>query len=262
MNLEQTFRWRDLFGWAAAGFCLLAFLALLDGLVGQFREPANLIKLLPGLTAEIDGPLREEVLGIPELTYLSDSKDLKLTFATVHKGYFLGGLLWQGQISASPRILPGEYHLTVAPRRSTSKEASLGFRIMVFPDRLSLQQSSKSIIRCYSGFSPWATAAACLPGILLGFGAVFYLTLKLDRLLAQKGQAEIYRVIKRDGSLEVHFGLGTEHGVEPGLELQVYNPRGKSVGLARVEKATPKDAIAGVITDREIRPGFMVRRAT
>ena len=81
MNLEQTSRWRDLSGWAAAGFCLLALLALLDGLIGQFREPANLIKLLPGMTAEIDGPLQEEVQGIQELTYLSDSKDLKLTFA-------------------------------------------------------------------------------------------------------------------------------------------------------------------------------------
>ena len=260
MNLEQTFRWRDLCGWVAAGFCLLAFLALLDGLVGQWREPANLIKLLPGMTTEIDGPLQEEVPGVQELTYFSDSNDLKLSFATVHKGYFLGGNLWQGQVTASPRILPREYHLTVAPRRSTSKEASLGFRIEVFPDRLSLQQSSKSIIRRYSGFSPWAEAAVCLPGILLAFGAVFYLTVKLDRFLAQKGQAEIYRVIKRDGSFEVHFGLGTEHGVEPGLEFQVYNPRGKSVGLARVEKATPKDAIAGVITDQEIRPGFMVCR--
>jgi hypothetical protein len=260
MNLEQISQRRDLFGWAAAAFCFLAFLALIDGLIGQWREPANLIKLLPGMTTEIDGPLQEEVPGIQALTYFSDSKDLKLTFASVHKGYFLGGNLWQGQVTASPRILPREYHLTVVPRRSTSKEATLGFRIMVFPDRLSLQQSSKSITRRYSGFSPWAAAAACLPGILLAFGAVFYLTLKLDRLLAQKGKAEIYRVIKRDGSFEVHFGLGTEDGVEPGLELQVYNPRGKSVGLARVEKATPKDAIAGVITDQEIRPGFMVCR--
>ena len=105
-------------------------------------------------------------------------------------------------------------------------------------------------------------AALCLPGILLAFGAVFYLSLKLDRLLAQKGKAEIYRVIRRDGSFEVHFGLGTEHGVEPGLELRVYNLRGKSVGLARVEKAAPRDAIAVVTTDQEIRPGFMVCRET
>src|SRR5271157_454835 len=111
MNLEQISRRRDLFGWAAAAFCLLAFLALIDGLIGQWREPANLIKLLPGMTTEIDGPLQEEVPGIQALTYFSDSKDLKLTFASVHKGYFLGGNLWQGQVTASPRILPREYHL-------------------------------------------------------------------------------------------------------------------------------------------------------
>ena len=260
MNLEQTSRWHDLFGWAAAAFCLLAFLALLDGLIGQWRDSANLIKLLPGMTAEIDGPLQEEVQGIQELTYLSYSKDLKLTFATVHKGYFLGGLLWQGQITAGPHLPPGEYHLTVAPSRSTSPQASLGFRIMVFSDPLSLQHSSKSLIRRHLGLSPYGAAGLCVPAILLAFGAVFYLTLKLDRLLAQKGKAEIYRVIRREGSFEVHFGLGTEHGMQPGLELGVYNPRGKSVGLARVEKATPKDAIAVVTTDLEIRPGFMVCR--
>lgn len=260
MNLEQISRWRDRSGWAAAGFCLLAFLALLDGLIGQWREPASVIKLLPGLTAEIDGPLQEEVPGVQDLTYFSDSEDLKLSLATVHKGYFLGGNLWRGQITASPQIPPGEYHLAVAPRRSTSKQATPAFRIMVFPERLSLQHSSKSIIRRYSGFSPWAAAAVCLPGILMAFGAVFYFSLKMDQLLARKGKAEIYRVIRRDGSFEVHFGLGTEHGMQPGLELRVYNPRGKSVGLARVEEAAPWDAIALVITDQEIRPGFMVCR--
>ena len=147
MDLDQASRRRNLAGWAGALFFLLAFLALLDGLIGQFREPANLIKLLPGLTAEIDGPLEEEVPGVQELTYFSDSDFLTLSFASVHKGYFLGGNLWRGQITASPRLLPGEYHLTVASRKSTSPVATLAFRILVFPDPLSLQRSSKSLIR-------------------------------------------------------------------------------------------------------------------
>ena len=117
MELDRVSRWRNLAGWAGALFFLMAFLALLDGLIGQFREPANLIKLLPGLSAEIDGPLQEEVQGIQELTYLGDSKDLKLTFALVHKGYFLGGLLWQGQITAGPHLPPGEYHRQPSPAK-------------------------------------------------------------------------------------------------------------------------------------------------
>ncbi len=258
MNLDQASRWRRLVGWAGAGFCLLALLSLLDGLIGQYRDPANLIKLLPGMTGEIDGPIQEEVGEVQELTYLSDTADLEISFAEVHKGYFLGGLLWRGQITASPRIRPGEYHLTVAPRKSTSPRATLGFRVVVFPDPLSLQRSSMSMIRRYTGLSPWGAAAACLPGFLLAFGAAFYLSQKLDRLLAQSGRAEIYRVIKRDGDCEIHFGLGTEHGIHPGAELRVYNPRGKPVGLARVEESAPADSIAVVSRGQEIRPGFIV----
>jgi hypothetical protein len=261
MDIDRASRRRNLAGWAGALFFLLAFLALLDGLIGQFREPANLIKLLPGLTAEIDGPLQEEVTGVQELTYLSDSDLLTLSFATVHKGYFLGGLLWQGQITASPRLQPGEYHLTVAPRRSTLPAATLGFRIMVFPEPLSLQRSSMSMIRRYTGLSPWGAAAACLPGILLAFGALLLISRKIDRLLAKSGRAEIYRVIKKDGGFEIHFGLGTKHGIQPGLELQVYNPGGKAVALARVEESAPTDSIALVTAGQEIRPGFIVSAA-
>lgn len=260
MDLDQATRKRNLAGWAGTLFFLLAFLALLDGLIGQFREPANLIKLLPGLTAEIDGPLQEEVPGVQDLTYFSDSEELKLSFATVHKGYFLGGNLWRGQVTASARILPGEYHLTVIPRQSTSPEASLGFRIMVYSDPFSLQLSSMSQIRRYTGISPWGAAGLCLPAILLAFGAVFYFSTRLDHLLAQKGRAEIYRVINRDGSIEVHFALGTAHGIQAGLELRVYNPRGEEVGLARVESVTPADAVALVTGGQEIKPGFLIAK--
>jgi hypothetical protein len=260
MDLDQASRRRNLASWAGTLFFLLAFLALIDGLISQWRDPANLIKLLPGMSAEIDGPLEEEVPGVQHLTYFSDSEELKLNLANVHKGYFLGGNLWQGQVTASPRIQPGEYHLTVVPLRSTSKEASLGFRIMVFADPLSLQLSSRSLIRRYTGVSPWAAAGLCVPGILLAFGALFYLSTQRDRLLAQKGRAEIYRVVKRDGSLEIHFALGTAHGIQTGLELRIYNPRGKEVGLARVESVTPADAVALVTGGQEIRPGFLIAK--
>ena len=258
MNLKQASRWRDRAGWAGAAFCLLALLALIDGLVGRWRETDRLIKLLPGWTAEINGPLREEVKDPRELTYRSDSNHLKLAIAEVHRGYFLGGYLWRGKLTAGPQIQPGEYHLTVVPRRSLARQAAPAFRVVVFADALTLRRSSPSVIRRHTGFSPWGLAALCFPGILLSFGAVFYLSLKLDRLLARQGQAEIYRVIRRDGGYEVHFGLGTTHGVQPGLELRVYNPRGQAVGLARVEHCAPKDAIALVTADQEVCPGFLV----
>ena len=257
-NKIKAWRWRQLAGWVGAGLCFLAVMALMDGLLNRVWEPASLIKLLPGLTAEINGPLGEEVRGVQELTYVSDSNDLTLTFAAVHKGYFLGGDMWRGRITASSRIHPGEYHLTVAPRRSATSRATPAFRIVVFADPVSLRRSSKSLVRRYTGFSPWGVAALCLPGILLTFGTVFCLSLWLDRLWAQGGRAEIYRVIRKDGDFEIHFSLGTEHGVRPGLDLSVYNPQGQAVGLARVAAAAARDAVAVLTADQEIRPGFMV----
>ena len=56
------------------------------------------------------------------------------------------------------------------------------------------------------------------------------------------------------------FGLGTEHGVQPGLELQVYDPQGKAVGLARVEEAAATYAVAVVTADQQIWPGFIISK--
>lgn len=260
MDLAKTSKWRDLSGWVGAAWCLLALLALVDGLIGQWREPASVIKLLPGMTAEINGPLQEEVPGVQELTYFSDSDLLTVTFAAVHKGYFLGGNLWRGQVTVAAQIKPGEYHLTVVPRRSSTAQAAPAFRLLVFPDPESLQHSSKSLIRRHTGFSPWGLAAVCLPGILLCFGTVFFLSLKLEQLLAHYGRAEIYRVIKREGAFEIHFGLGTKHGIHPGLELRVYSRQGKAVGLARVEESASADSIASVSAGRDIRPGFVISK--
>ncbi len=257
-NKIQVWRWRQLAGWVGAGLCFLAVMALLDGLLSRVWEPASLIKLLPGLSAEIDGPLGEEVRGVQELTYLSDSNDLTVAFAEVHKGYFLGGDMWRGRITASSHILPGEYHLTVAPRRSATSRATPAFRIVVFADPVSLRRSSKSLVRRYTGRSPWWVAALCLPSVLLTFGTVFCLSLRLDRLWAREGRAEIYRVIRKDGDFEIHFSLGMEQGVRPGLDLSVYNPQGQVVGLARVGAAAALDAVAVVTANQEIRPGFMV----
>ena len=239
---------------------LLAFLALLDGLIGQFREPANLIKLLPGLTAEIDGPLEEEVPGVQELTYFSDSDLLTLSFATVHKGYFLGGNLWRGQITANPRLRPGEYHLTVASRKSISPVATLAFRIMVFSDPLSLQRSSKSLIRRHIGRSPWGAAAACLPGDLLAFGSVFYLSQARSGYWPKEAGLRFTGSLERTEFLRFTSAWGRSTGSTRACSSR-FIIRGKGRGpRPGGERPRPTDAVALVTVDQEIRPGFLISK--
>jgi len=260
MELAQLNRWCNLAGKAGAIFCFLTLAVLLDGLIGQFREPAHIIKVLPGMTVQINGELVEEVKGVQDLTSMSDSDQLTVSFEAVHKGYFLGGDMWRGRLTAESQIQPGEYHLNVLPKTSSSTRKTPAFRILVYADALSLQRSSKSLIRSYLGISPFGVAAACVPGILLALGLVYFLTGKRDALLARVGRAEVYRVTRRDGGYEIRFALGTAHGLAPGAHVRVLNAAGQAVGIAQVEESTPTDSLAVVTADQEIKAGYLVAR--
>lgn len=257
-TLDQISRWRTLLGKVGACCCLLMFLALLDGLVARFREPANLWKVLPGMSTEMNGPLEDEVQDIRELRYTSDSPHLRLTFSAAHKGYFLGGDMWRGQLQVSPQAEPGEFHLTVGIMGKTPPQPLPPYRIMVFADPLSRQHSYKSLISRHAGLSPWAAAAGFLPAILLAFGGVYYLSQKRAQILAGLGHAEIYRVASREGEYVIGFGLGTAQGVQPGSRLTIFNDQEQVVGTAEVQEATTTDSLAVAPADREIKPGYTV----
>ena len=173
MDLGQINQWRDLASKIAAAFCVIALLGLVDGLLVHFREPANLVKVLPGASVEINGELTDEAHEVEDLTFTSNSDQLQVTFEAIHKGYFLGGDMWRGRLIVGPGIAPGEYSLSVIPKKTASPRKAPAFRILVFPEALSLQKSSTSLIRRWFGFSAFNVSAGCLPGILLAFGAVY-----------------------------------------------------------------------------------------
>jgi hypothetical protein len=260
MDFGEVNRWRDLASKVGAAFCVIALLALVDGLLVHFREPANVVKVLAGTSVEINGELTDEAHSVQELTFTSDSDQLQATFEAIHKGYFLGGDMWRGRLRVGPGIAPGEYRLAVMPKHSSSARPAPSFRILVFPDGLSLQKSSTSLIRRWFGVSGFEVAAGCLPGILLAFGAVYYLSGKMEALLADTGKAEVYRVTRMDGGLEIRFGLGTAQGMTPGARVVIYNEAGQQVGTGTVEVANRTDAAAQVMTDQEIKVGYLVSR--
>ncbi len=260
MELAKIERWRGLASKAGAVFCAMALVTLLDGLLVHFREPANMVKVLPGESVQVNGELTDEARRVEELTFISDTDQLQVSFEAIHKGYFLGGDMWRGRLLVSPQIAPGEYHLAVLPRESSSPRRAPSFRILVFPDAFSLQKTSTSLIRRYLGISPFAVAAGCLPGILLAFGLVYYLAGRREALLAQEGKAEVYRVLRREGGYEIRFALGTVHGMGAGVRVRVFDEQGQSVGLAQVEESNETDSLAVITADQEIRTGFLVAR--
>jgi hypothetical protein len=260
MDLEQVHKWRDLASKIGAAFCVIALLALVDGLLVHFREPANLVKMLPGAVTKINGELTDEAHGTEDLTFTSNSDQIKVIFEAIHKGYFLGGDMWRGRLLVGPQISPGEYSLSVIPKRTVSPRKAPAFRIIVFPTALSLQKSSSSLIRRWFGISAFVVAAGCLPGILVAFGAVFLLSGKRDALLAAAGKAEIYQVTRTESGCDVRFALGTSHGISPGTKIFIHDATGREVGTGTVEAANQKNAVAQVTGDQEIKVGYMVSR--
>jgi hypothetical protein len=260
MDLGQVNRWRNLASKIAAAFCVIAFLAMVDGLLVHFREPANFVKVLPGAVIAINGELTDEANELQDLTFTSDSDQLKVNFEAIHKGYFLGGDMWRGRLIVGPDIPPGEYNLSVLPKKSASSRKAPAFRILVFPDALSLQHSSTSVVRRWFGFSAFVVAAGCLPGILAAFGAVYWLAGRREALLAAIGQAEVYQVTRSDGGCEIRFGLGTAHGISPGAQVAIYDAAGQQVGTATVEACNQKVSVAQATSDQPIKAGYLVSR--
>ncbi len=261
MDLGQVSHWRDLASKIGAAFCVIALLTLVDGLLVHFREPPSLIKTLPGAHVDINGELTDEVHSVQELTFTSDSAQLTVTFATIHKGYFLGGDMWRGRLSVGRHISPGEYSLSVIPKRTASPRKAPAFRIIVFPNALSLQKSSTSLIRRWFGIYAFVVAAGCMPGILLAFGAVYLLSGRREALLAAAGQAEVYRVTRTADGCEIRFALGASHGLGPGAKIVIHDAAGGPVGSGTVEASDQKHSVAQVTCDQEIKVGYLVSRA-
>jgi hypothetical protein len=259
-DLEQINRWQGLASKIATAFCVIALLGLVDGLLVSFREPANLVKVLPGAKVQINGELTDEAHKVEDLTFTSDSNQIQVTFEAIHKGYFLGGDMWRGRLSVGPGIAPGEYSLSVLPRKTVSARKAPAFRILVFPEALSLQKSSTSLIRRWFGISAFSVSAGCLPGILLSFGAVYWLSGKREAWLAASGRAEVYRVTRGDNGCEIRFALGTAHGISPGAGVAIFDAGGRQVGTGTVEASNLKASVAQVTSDQEIKVGYLVSR--
>lgn len=258
MDLSQAKRLRSKAGIIAAGFCLLIFLALLDGLIAKFREPFNLFEVLPGAVVEINGPLPEDVKQVESLSYISNSPQLRIDFETIHSGYFLGGNMWRGRLVVSPDTPPGKYVLAVRLPKGSSQKPPPPYGVEVFADQLSLRLSARSLILRHMGLSPWLAAGFFIPLLGVNLLVVFRYSRRIEGLLAKEGLAEIYKVNRGEGYYLIAFGFGEEHGLTLGQEFSILDPEGHRVGDGKVQELTPTDAIGKTWVDHMIWPGYLV----
>jgi len=258
MNLAQATPWRNRLAKLGTIASILFLVAVIDDVSARFGQPANLMRVLPGASVEIDGPLEEEVKRMEDLTYAASSDLLRLTFRSTHPGFWFGGFRWNGILAVSAEIAPGEHSLTVRSMGKPARKPSSTFEIRVYPDADSYRRSSRSLIMRHLGPHPWWIVAICLPLIGFAFPSVFVLSRRIEELMAQSGKAVVYRVRETPEGVEISFGLGLRQGIQAGMRLTLLTEAGQPVGTVEVREATDTGALAVAPPEHAVRPGYIV----
>lgn len=244
MTLRQSAQARKLLGGIGASIFIVFFGSLLDSCVARFREPLFTVHLLPGGSDLVEGQVDHELKDLALLRVEASNENVQLKIERFQSGFWLGGNMWIGAISAAADAAPGTYDLRVFAANQPREKPVAAFQAVVYPEYEALRRSSFSVIRRTFDIPPGTAALACLPGLGLVMGLAYLLGRHADRLLARQGRAEVFLTKKAPGGVEVYFGLGRRHGVEPGMHVGICSERGQSICGAVVQRVDADNAMA------------------
>ena len=262
MTQDRISGWRRWAGIAGSIFCLLSLLAVIDALAARFKQPPSLFQVLPGRILDIQGPLREAVDQPHKLSFQSDSREIRIDFEGVQKGYWMGGYLWRGRLIIGPEARPGLYSLKVLGPGKSATPPFPPFQIQVYGDPETYRRHLPSLIQRHSGVAPGLAALFLFIPAMGSFFLVFFLSQRTDRLLARDGKAEIYRVRQTDLGIEIYFGLGRDQGLEEGTLLNLFDEKGQSLGTVKVRSVDAGDAVALAAEEQAVRPGYWLAKVS
>lgn len=260
MDLDRISAWKGRIGLAGAVLCCLFILSIIDGGLDFLRRPSNSFRLLPGESVKLTGPMAPDVGAVEGMDFETSSPDVSVSLQTVISGFWLGTRMWRGRVDLSSEIVPGDYVVTVFGKEDQKRVTANTFHLFVYKDREALLAASNSLILRYSGVSPWVAAGSSFLAVLLTCACLYVMAGKQDRLMALRGEAEVFHVKNDEAGVFIYFGLGRNHGIEPGSELFLLDSKGRSLGQIRVESVSDTDAAAKVDPWIEVGPGCLVRK--
>ena len=258
--MDKLIRTRSAVGKITALFCILLSLSIIDTVIAGFRQSANVFDLLPGTTVEINGIMPGKVESAREITWKGNSNHILLTIDSIQKGHWFGDNMWQGRLTIDPDIRAGEYSLTVGLEGMKMQKPGK-FLIRIYKDYAGYRKSFKSLIKRYLDVSPWIMAAAFSTFVVLAFGYIFFLSGKIEQLMAKQGKAVVYRVKNGEKGCELSFGLGAGNGIRENACISLFDEEGKPVGTAVVHDVSDTDARATAGAGCAVKPGYMVSLA-
>lgn len=244
MTLKRATGARKALGKVGALVFIVFFASVLDSCVARFREPLFTVHLLPGTNELVEGQVDHELKDLALLRAETSDENVQLKIDRFQPGYWLGGNMWIGSISATVDAAAGTYDLRVFAVNKPPDTPVAAFRAHVYPDYPALRNSFLSVIRRTFDIPPGRVALACIPLLGVVLGMIYLLSRKVERLLAGQGRAEVFMLKAAPGGVEVYFGLGLRRGVEPGMTVQICAENGRPICDAVVQQADEDNAMA------------------
>ena len=247
-------------GRVGAVFCILIAIVLVDSLISRFVYEFNVFYTKVDGQYDLTGGMPEKSEKREDLVAETDSPEVVLEFSEVFSGFWLGNTMWRGNVIVSPKAMPGEYVIKVRDARDTKINPALVFLAKVYPDALSLRKSHGPYLERYYGITAGWAASILFPGLGVIMLFNFIISSRLEKALADNGQAEVYMVKRIPDGAQIAFSLGKRQGLKSGEQLDILNSHGTTVGEAAVLTRGETDSIAVAITALDFGEIYSVRR--
>ena len=260
MTPERLRILRKTTGRVGAVFCILIAIVLVDSLASRFTYEFNVFYTRVDGQYDLTGVMPEKSEKMEDLVAETDSPEVVLEFSEVFSGFWLGNTMWRGNVIVSARALPGEYVIKVRDFRDTKINPALVFLAKVSADEQSLRKSHGPYLSRYYGITAGWAAAVFFPGLAIVLLFNYGVSCRLEKALADTGQAEVYMVKRIPKGIQIAFSLGKRHGLKTGELLDILNSHGSVVGEAEVLAPGETDSIAVAFSDLDFGEIYSVRR--
>jgi hypothetical protein len=239
---------------------MLIAVVLVDSLISRFVYEFNVFYTRVDTQYDLTGVMPEKSEKLEDLVAETDSPDVILEFTEVFSGFWLGNTMWRGKVIVSARALPGQHVIKVRDVRETKVNPALVFLAKVYPDENSLRKSHGPYLSRYYGITAGGAAAILFPGLAIMMLFNYGVSNRLEKALADTGQAEVYMVKHVPDGIQIAFSLGKKHGLKCGDHLDILNSQGMTVGTAQVLTPGQSDSIASAVTTVDFEEISRVRR--
>lgn len=247
-------------GRVGAVFCILIVIVLLDSLISRFIYEFNVFYTQVDGQYDLTGGMPEKSEKMEDLVAETDSPEVVLEFTEVFSGFWLGNTMWRGKVRVSANALPGEYMIKVRDARDDKFNPALVFLAKVYPDALSLRKSHGPYLERYYGITAGWAASILFPGLGIILLFNFVVSTRLEKALADTGQAEVYMVKRVPEGVQIAFTLGKKQGLKRGELLDILNSHGSAVGEAQVLFPGETDSIAAAVAPLDFGEISVIRR--